>query len=223
MPDNLPSGNGQTTATRSVSVVLASDHPALPGGGVGGSDASAANQVTGNTSLASIDTKLTGPVPVTITGSVTLSIDESALASAAKQDTGNTSLASIDAKLKRIAAQGPGAGNATPANSKLFNVAFGAGANVNVDLTTAAYAGLLTAIAAGKMLTLKATTMAWYNWAAASITIAAASTAASNPATQGMPIFDGERSDEQPATTSTWLNVLGGAVGGVLAIGIAEA
>lgn len=51
------------------------------GGGGGAGDASAANQVTGNASLSSIDGKLTNAATTT------------------KQDTGNTSLASIDTKL----------------------------------------------------------------------------------------------------------------------------
>jgi hypothetical protein len=68
-----------------------------PGGGTGGAgDASAANQVTGNASLASIDGKITA----VNTGAVVVSSSAlpSGAATGAKQDTGNTSLASIDTK-----------------------------------------------------------------------------------------------------------------------------
>lgn len=68
--------------------------------------ATAAKQDTGNTSLSSIDGKITacntGAVVVT-SGSITCNagtnLNTSALATSAKQDTGNTSLSSIDGKI----------------------------------------------------------------------------------------------------------------------------
>lgn len=60
--------------------------------------ATAANQTTANTSLASIDSKLTSPV--TVTGTVTANLGTiDGVATSALQTTGNTSLASIDSKL----------------------------------------------------------------------------------------------------------------------------
>lgn len=56
--------------------------------------ATSAKQDTGNTSLASIDAKLTNPLPV----SGTVTIDPTGLATSARQDTGNASLASIAAE-----------------------------------------------------------------------------------------------------------------------------
>lgn len=64
------------------------------GGGGGGGDASAANQVIGNASLASIDAKLTNPLPVS---AASLPLPAGA-ATGTKQDTGNTSLGNIDTK-----------------------------------------------------------------------------------------------------------------------------
>lgn len=79
--------------------------------------ATAALQTAGNASLASIDSKLDGPLDVSVSfppsqdvvvsnvphvvvdGTVTASIDTAALATAAKQDAGNAALASIDSKL----------------------------------------------------------------------------------------------------------------------------
>jgi hypothetical protein len=233
---NQPSGPGQSDGARSMSIVLASDHAVIPvvisGATVISLEidettlATVAKQDTANVSLASIDTKTPAKGTATAANSqpVVLASDHPALplptgaATAAAQTTGNASLASIDAKLTP---QGPGPGSATPSLSRLFHVGFTANTAINIDLAGGAYAGLATAIAAGKTITVKATAMCWYNWAAANVTIAAASTAASNPATQGMPLFDGERSDEIPATTVTKLNVLGGAAAGILAIAIA--
>lgn len=62
-------------------IVDASGNQITSFGSSGGGDATAVNQVTGNASLSSMDTKL------------------SSQATAAKQDTGNTSLSSIDGKI----------------------------------------------------------------------------------------------------------------------------
>lgn len=64
-----------------VQVVDDTGAPVTGGGGGGTGDASAANQVTGNNSLASIDTKLTNNATTTL------------------QTTGNNSLSSIDGKI----------------------------------------------------------------------------------------------------------------------------
>lgn len=90
---------GQKNMAGSAPVTIASDQTAIPISGTvtvtGGGDASAAKQDVGNASLASIDSKLTNPLPVSQssqplpTGASTSSL----------QTTGNTSLASIDTKL----------------------------------------------------------------------------------------------------------------------------
>jgi hypothetical protein len=117
---------------------------------------------------------------------------------------------------------GPGPGSTTPADSKIFGFGFTANTAANFDLASAAYAGLKTAIDAGKQIMLKATTACYYNWATANITIAAASTAASNPGTQGVPMFDGGESLERVPSGTTKLNLLGGPVAGTLYAYIAE-
>lgn len=85
------------------------------GGGGGGGDATAANQVIGNASLSSIDTKLSGPVPISAsslplpTGAATLSlqqqklieleaINSNTLATASNQAAGVVILQSLDNK-----------------------------------------------------------------------------------------------------------------------------
>jgi hypothetical protein len=210
---NLPSGNGQNTKDKSQSVVLASDHGPLVVT-ITGADvnvdidesnlATHADLVAANASLTSVDTKLTSQ------------------ASAANQTTAHTKLDTIATDVKRLSPIGPGPGSATPAQSKIFGFAFAANTAAQFDLAGAAYAGLKTAIDAGKGLTLKATTGCLYNWGTGSITIAAASTAAVNPATQGVPMFDGERSDERAPSGTTYMNILGGAVAGTLYAVIAE-
>jgi hypothetical protein len=69
-------------------------------GSAAGGDASGANQVTGNNSLASIDGKITA----VNTGAVVVSSSAlpSGAATGTKQDTGNTSLASIDGKITAV-------------------------------------------------------------------------------------------------------------------------
>ncbi len=130
-------GKAQTTGT-------ALEFDVDGSGGGGGGDATAANQVleiaelailnaqvateakqdTGNTSLASIDAKLTNPLPISgaVTGpltdvqlratpvpvSGTVTVDTSLLATASKQDTGNTSLAQIDTNTDPLLVSGAG-------------------------------------------------------------------------------------------------------------------
>lgn len=117
---------------------------------------------------------------------------------------------------------GPGQGSATASASKIFGFAFAASTNVNVDLTGASYTGLKTAIDAGKMLVVKAGSQCWYNWGTSSVTISAAATAASSPAAQGAPMFDGSESPERAPFGTTWMNILGGPVAGTLTVYIAE-
>lgn len=195
---NLPSGPGQNDAQHSLSVVLASGHAALP-------------------------VSLSG-------GDVTVDIDASNLATHADALAAQASLTSVDAKLttldtnvKRLAPLGPGPGSATASASKIFGFAYAANAAGNFDLTSAAvYGGLKTAIDAGKLLMLKSTTGCFYNWATANITILAAATAANNPASQGVPMFDGGESPERAPPGTTVLNILGGPVAGILYVYIAE-
>lgn len=111
MSYNPQNPNGQATSANSAPVVLASDQSTvavsaaslpLPTG-----SATAANQATGNTSLASIDTKTpaltSGRVPVDGSG-VTQPVSAASLplpsgaSTSAAQTTGNTSLSSIDTK-----------------------------------------------------------------------------------------------------------------------------
>jgi hypothetical protein len=139
-----------------------------------------------------------------------------------KLDSIRTDLATLDTNVKRLAPLGPGPGSSTPSASKIFGVAFTANGNVSADLTANAYVGLKAAIVAGKLLVLKATAGCHYNWATTNITIAAASTAASSPQTQGVPMFDGGESPERAPIDSTVLNILGGPVAGTLYAYIAE-
>lgn len=101
---------GQTTAANSLPVVLASDQTlALPSGA-----ATSAKQDTGNTSVASIDTKTpalgqalaAASVPIVLTAAQLTTLTPpaaiSGFATSAKQDTGNTSLASIDGKITAV-------------------------------------------------------------------------------------------------------------------------
>jgi hypothetical protein len=117
---------------------------------------------------------------------------------------------------------GPGPGSATASASKIFGFAFGANAAANVDLTTASYTGLKTAIDTGKMLVVKAGAQCLYNWGTGTVTISAAATAASNPQLQGAPMFDGSESPERAPFGTTWINILGGPVAGTLTVYIAE-
>ncbi len=86
-----PNPNGQATKANSAPVVFASDQDALP---LSTGAATSAKQDTGNTSLASIDGKITA----VNTGAVVISSSAlpSGAATGAKQDTGNTSLGNID-------------------------------------------------------------------------------------------------------------------------------
>lgn len=108
----LPSGNGQTTAAKSLSVVFASDAAAITATVSGG--ATAALQTIGNTSLANIPTKgsttMVNSMPVTLATNDTVA---ATLATSAKQDTAQTSLTTIAAS----AAGSKTAGQATMANS----------------------------------------------------------------------------------------------------------
>lgn len=169
-----------------------------------------------------------GPQTKANSTSITFATDDPGLtaltagATAANQASANALLTTIDTDLKRLSPLGPGPGSATPSASKIFGVAFTAAQTLNIDLTGANYTGLKTAIDAGKQLILKATAGCYYNWATSNITIAAASTAASNPGTQGVPMFDaGESPDRAPAGT-TVLNILGGSAAGTLYVYIAE-
>lgn len=99
------------------------------GGGGGGGDATAANQVTGNNSLASIDTKI---------GSVDTKL--SSQATAANQTTANSSLSSIDTKLSSQAT----AANQTTANSSLSTIVTNTGATKTSVDTVAARIGANT-------------------------------------------------------------------------------
>lgn len=141
--DGEHSANDLNCAVARVLIEMASDIDDLSGVSGGGGDASAANQVTGNASLASIDSKLTNPLPVSaaslplpagaatsakqdtaqtsltaiaasVAGTLTVGLPSGA-ATSAKQDTGNTSLASIDTKLSSQAT----AANQTSTNTKL--------------------------------------------------------------------------------------------------------
>lgn len=230
---SLPSGNGQADAAHSTSVVFASDAPPINATIDETTLATWVKQDTGNTSLASLDTKTPGKGAATVANSrpVSLATDHPALplptgaSTAAAQTTGNASLSSIDSKLTAIAPTGPGAGSATPSASRLFRITVGAATAVSVNIgSDANFAGLLAAIVAGKLLTIKANVDMLYNWATAAITIAATSTAAVTPATQGMPIFAGERADERAGagTATTFLNILGGTAAGTFSVAIAE-
>lgn len=93
-------------------------HPfpvAVASGGTGGgststSDATAANQAAGNTSLSNIDGKVATAAKQD-TGNTSLSSIDGKVATAAAQTTGNTSLASIDTKM-------PAKGQAVAASSQ---------------------------------------------------------------------------------------------------------
>lgn len=103
----IVSGDNANVKARVATTTPGAADPGLIVRLVGGGDASAANQVTGNTSLANIDTKTpalaAGRVPVDGSG-VTQPVSAAALplpsgaATSAAQTTGNTSLASIDTK-----------------------------------------------------------------------------------------------------------------------------
>lgn len=137
------------------------------GGGGGAGDASAANQVTGNTSLASIDTKTpalaSGRVPVDGSG-VTQPVSAAALplptgaSTSANQTTGNTSLATIATNTTSAATSTKqsdgsqktqivdGSGNVIAATSNALNVNLSSGgfatasnqATANTSLSTIA-------------------------------------------------------------------------------------
>ncbi|MGH2340633.1 hypothetical protein ACRC7T_04025 [Segnochrobactraceae bacterium EtOH-i3] len=92
------------------------------GGGSGGGDASAANQVTGNATLAEIAAALAAALPLP-TGAAT----------AAAQDTGNTSLAAINTKL----------GTALPLPTGAATAANQATGNTSLAAIVTALAGLL--------------------------------------------------------------------------------
>jgi hypothetical protein len=169
-----------------------------------------------------------GPQPKANSTSITFATDDPGLAAlaggatAANQTSANTKLDSIETAVRRLAPLGPGPGSATPLTSKIFGFAFTANTAGNFDLEGSAYTGLKAAIDAGKLLMLKATAGCYYNWATANITISAASTAASSPATQGVPMFDGGESPERAPSGTTRLNILGGSVAGTLYVYIAE-
>ncbi|HMI84878.1 MAG TPA: hypothetical protein VK550_12345 [Polyangiaceae bacterium] len=169
-----------------------------------------------------------GPTTKDKSTSVTLATDDPGLvalagvSTAANQASTNTKLDSIDTAVKRLAPLGPGPGSATASASKIFGFAFTANTVGNFDLTGVAYTGLKTAIDAGKLLMLKATAGCFYNWGTGNITIGAGSTAASSPATQGVPMFDGGESPERAPPGTTHMNILGGPVAGILCVYIAE-
>jgi len=125
---------------------------------------------------------------------------------------------------RKLIVAGPQAGSATPASSRQWNFAFTANTPTSFDLTAAAYVALAWAMDNGIPLTVKATTLCWYNWGPATVnSISATATAISSPANQGMPFFDGERSDEIALVGAgvKRLNLLGGPVSGILAVGTA--
>ena len=95
-----------------------------------------------------------------------------------------------------------------PSAATTFNIAC-TNTSAAIDLSGANYTGLASALAAGRMVTLKADGgKVWYRWAAATGTVDETTTAASTPANQGVSIADGERVDERPpAGCSGWLIV----------------
>lgn len=96
----LPAALGQLAMAASLSIAIASDQSAIPVSAASlplpSGAATSAKQDTGNTSLSSIDGKITA----CNTGAVVVSSSAlpSGAATGAKQDTGNTSLGSIDTK-----------------------------------------------------------------------------------------------------------------------------
>lgn len=127
MSAKLPATLGQKAMAASMAVVVASDQTALhvivDSSALPSGASTSTKQDTGNTSLASIDTKtpalgqaaMAASVPVAIASNQsTLPVSAASLplpsgaATSAKQDTGNTSLASIDTKLTApLAVQAP--------------------------------------------------------------------------------------------------------------------
>lgn len=104
---HFPSGSAAGMRTFGV-MLIGTDGEAYTasGGSGGGGDASSANQVTGNNSLASIDSKLTSPLTVNLpTGAST----------AALQTSGNSSLTAIAASLAGTLTVGLPTGAATSA------------------------------------------------------------------------------------------------------------
>lgn len=102
---------------------------------------------------------------------------------------------------------GPSA-SATPASSAIFNIALSAATSTATDLSGADYAGLLTALAKGAVVTLTATVDIWYRWSTATGTVDETKTAASTPANQGIFLPAGSRVSERPPpgwTTALWL------------------
>ncbi len=95
--------------------------------------------------------------------------------------------------------------SATPANSKVFNIAQAATTNVATDLTGANFVGLKAAIDAGRFLTLTASVDIWYRWDTATGTVDETTTAASTPKNQGILLPAGTRITERPPLGSTWI------------------
>jgi hypothetical protein len=87
--------------------------------------------------------------------------------------------------------------SATPSASMIFNIALAAATSTATDLTGANFAGLLSALQAGDVVTFTATVDIWYRWAAATGTVDETKTAADTPANQGILLPAGIRVPER--------------------------
>ncbi len=122
----LPSGNGQTTAAKSVSVVFASDAPGITATVTGG--ATAANQTTANTSLSSIATNtgrlpaqgaaaMAASVPVTLATNDTNSLFGTKTGAVTVQSSATSVLNVLPEAVYNTSAPAPSNGNQVPLQS----------------------------------------------------------------------------------------------------------
>ncbi len=122
----LPSGNGQTTAAKSVSVVFASDAPGITATVTGG--ATAANQTTANTSLSSIATNtgrlpaqgaaaMAASVPVTLATNDTNSLFGTKTGAVTVQSSATSVLNVLPEAVYNTSAPAPSNGNQVPFQS----------------------------------------------------------------------------------------------------------
>ncbi len=129
------------------------------GGGGGGGDASAANQVTGNASLASIDTKtpslVSGRQPVDGSG-VTQPVSAASLplpsgaATSALQTTGNTSLSSISTSVSSLDTKTPSlASGRVPVDGSGVTQPVSGTINAAAPVWSRTATGAITAVASG--------------------------------------------------------------------------
>ena len=118
-PLNQPTASSSNTQESTQLLVKTAVQTIATNTSGGGGSATAANQTTGNTSLANIDTKIpakgsatsANATPVVVASDqAAIPVTVSGVATAANQSTANTSLASIDTKV-------PAKGSATSANS----------------------------------------------------------------------------------------------------------